>query len=346
MSRPTAGNLASLIAKLQEDYGEDAIKPARERKVQKLPTQIPSLDLALNGGAPLGRIYHLYGPEGAGKTTLAIYWIASILRQEEGNAAWINWERSFDPELAESYGLDIDRLYIIDAPSAEDGFDIIYALAKTGEVRAIGVDSITAMVPDAEKEDESLKQERPALQARVLSRALRKLTGALDDNRCSLFVISQIRENVGGYAGGTTVPGGRAIRHYATVRLNVTRGDLVDENSEVLAYSNREKSAGHMVVVQVEKSKVSNPYRRFSIPLIGGVGFDLEYDLMEVAIAKGLIEKKGSWYQIGEQSFQGKRALYQHLKERPDMFQSIQAQLLGLFNPNPEPEEVPVVTSS
>lgn len=346
MSRPTASNLEGLIAKIQKDFGDDAIRRAGERKVEKLPTQIPSLDMALNGGAPLGRIYHLYGPEGAGKTTLAIYWIASILRQTDGKAAWINWERSFDPALAEVYGLDIDRLYIVDAPSAEDGFDIIYALAKTGEIRAIGVDSITAMVPDAEREDESLKQERPALQARVLSRALRKLTGALDDNRCSLFVISQIRESVGSYAGGTTVPGGRAIRHYATTRLNVTRGDFVNENSEVLAYSNREKSAGHMMTVMVEKSKISNPYRRFSIPLIGGVGLDLEYDLMEVAVAKGLIEKKGSWYQLDGQSFQGKSALYHHLKDNLEAFQSIQEQLIGLFNPTLEPEEVLVGTSS
>ena len=304
---------------------KDAIVP-----VAVISTGSISLDAALGvGGLPRGRVIEVFGPESSGKTTIALQVIAEA-QKTGGIAAFIDVEHALDPAYAKKLGVDIDNLLVSQPDYGEQALEITNHLISSGQIDVLVVDSVAALVPKAELDGE-MGDSHMGLQARLMSQALRKLTGVVSRSRTCLIFINQIREKIGVMFGNPeTTTGGRALKFYATVRLDIRRIAAIKDGDTVI---------GNRTKVKVVKNKVAAPFREAEFDIIYGEGISKEGDLIDLGVAQNVIEKSGSWFSYkGERIGQGRENARQFLKDNPDIRQSIDTELrkaLGLTKPEP-----------
>jgi recombination protein RecA len=306
--------------------------------VSVISTGSISLDAALGvGGFPRGRINEIFGPESSGKTTIALQVIAEA-QKAGGMAAFIDVEHALDPAYAKKLGVDIDNLLVSQPDYGEQALEITGALIASGQIDVLVVDSVAALVPKAELDGE-MGDSHMGLQARLMSQALRKLTGIVSKSHTCLIFINQIREKIGVMFGNPeTTTGGRALKFYATVRLDIRR---------IAAIKDGEAVVGNRTKVKVVKNKVASPFREAEFDIIYGEGISKEGDLLDLGVAQNLVEKSGSWFSYkGERIGQGRENARQFLKDNPDIRQSVDIELrkaLGLIKSEPAAAEAPPV---
>jgi recombination protein RecA len=304
---------------------KDAIVP-----VSVISTGSISLDAALGvGGFPRGRINEIFGPESSGKTTIALQVIAEA-QKKGGIAAFIDVEHALDPAYAKKLGVDIDNLLVSQPDYGEQALEITNTLTQSGQIDVLVVDSVAALVPKAELEGE-MGDSHMGVQARLMSQALRKLTGVVSKSRTCLIFINQIREKIGVMFGNPeTTTGGRALKFYSSVRLDIRRIAAIKDGDAVV---------GNRTKVKVVKNKVASPFREAEFDIIYGEGVSKEGDLLDLGVAQNIIEKSGSWFSYkGERIGQGRETSRQFLKDNPDIRQTIDTELrkaLGLIKPEP-----------
>ncbi len=304
---------------------KDAIVP-----VSVISTGSISLDAALGvGGFPRGRINEIFGPESSGKTTIALQVIAEA-QKKGGIAAFIDVEHALDPAYARKLGVDIDNLLVSQPDYGEQALEITNHLTSSGQIDVLVVDSVAALVPKAELDGE-MGDSHMGLQARLMSQALRKLTGAVSKSRTCLIFINQIREKIGVMFGNPeTTTGGRALKFYASIRLDIRR---------IAAIKDGESVVGNRTKAKVVKNKVASPFREAEFDIIYGEGISKEGDLLDLGVAQNMVEKSGSWFSYkGERIGQGRENARQFLKDNPDVRQAIDTELrkgLGLIKPDP-----------
>lgn len=286
---------------IQKTYGQGSIMKLGDKQhvdVDVIPSGSIALDYVLGvGGYPKGRIIEIFGPESSGKTTFALHAIAEI-QKKEGKAAFIDAEHAIDPLYAQKLGVNIDELILSQPDSGEQALEITEMLAKSGAIDLIVVDSVAALVPQAELNGE-MGDAQVGLQARLMSKALRKLTAILNKGSCTIIFINQLREKVGVLFGNPeTTTGGRALKFYATVRLDVRRGDVIKNGDEII---------GNEVKIKVVKNKVAPPFKTAIVELTYGKGINQEAELLELAVKFDIIHKAGAWFEYnGEKIAQGK----------------------------------------
>jgi len=310
---------------------KDAIVP-----VSVISTGSISLDAALGvGGLPRGRINEIFGPESSGKTTIALQVIAEA-QKKGGIAAFIDVEHALDPAYARKLGVDIDNLLVSQPDYGEQALEITNHLTNSGQIDVLVVDSVAALVPKAELDGE-MGDSHMGVQARLMSQALRKLTGVVSKSRTCLIFINQIREKIGVMFGNPeTTTGGRALKFYASVRLDIRR---------IAAIKDGESVVGNRTKVKVVKNKVASPFREAEFDIIYGEGVSKEGDLLDLGVAQNLVEKSGSWFSYkGERIGQGRENARQFLKDNADIRQAIDTELrkaLGLIKSEPAPPPSP-----
>jgi len=306
--------LESALATLTKRFGEGTVMrlgEATQLAVDVIPTGALSLDIALGvGGIPRGRVTEIYGPDGAGKTTLALHIVAEA-QKRGGVAAYIDMEHALDPEYAEACGVDVDNLYIAQPDTGEQALEIAETLVRSGAVDVVVIDSVAALVPRAEIEGE-MGDSHPGLQARLMSQALRKLSGAIKQSNTAMIFTNQLREKIGVVFGSSeTTTGGRALKFYASVRLDVRRVTGIKEKGEVIGSRTR---------VRVTKNKVAPPFRVAEFDIIYGKGISREGDILDLAVQYGIIEKRGSFYSYqGQNIAQGRENAKQYLRDHPEV---------------------------
>lgn len=274
------------------------------------------LDTALGiGGYPKGRIIEIYGPESSGKTTVALHAIAS-LQQKDGRAAFIDAEHSIDPEYAKRLGVNIDELILSQPDSGEQAMEIVEILIKSQAIDLIVVDSVAALVPQVELDGE-MSDAQVGAQARLMSKALRKITGLLGKSECTIIFINQLREKVGIMFGNPeTTPGGRALKFYATIRLEVRKGEPIKSAVDII---------GNVVNIKIVKNKVAPPFKTISVDLIYGFGINKESEILDLAVTYEIIKKNGSWYDYkGERIAQGKENVKKYLLDHVEILKEIE----------------------
>ncbi len=311
------------LTQIEKAYGRESIMKLGERSakitVEALPTGALSLDLALGvGGLPRGRIIEIYGPESSGKTTLALHAVAEA-QKNGGRAAFIDAEHAMDPAYAQALGVDCDNLLISQPDSGEQALEITEKLIRSGALDVIVVDSVAALVPQAEIEGE-MGASRPGLQARLMSQALRKLTAAISQTKTCLIFINQIRHKIGVMFGSPeTTTGGLALKFYASVRLDIRRIENLKKGDVFF---------GARCRVKVVKNKVAPPYRQALFDMIHGYGISHEGCLLDMGVEHGLIEKSGSWFLRGETRLgQGRDNSKSYLQQNPKLAQEIEKEL-------------------
>ncbi|HOQ02549.1 MAG TPA: recombinase RecA [Bacillota bacterium] len=296
-------------------YGEDSQKMA----VDVIPTGSLALDIALGiGGIPRGRIVEIYGPEGSGKTTVALH-IISEAQKAGGIAAFIDVEHALDPSYAKRLGVDIDNLLISQPDTGEQALEIVEALVRSSAVDCIVVDSVAALVPRAELEGE-MGDAHMGLQARLMSQALRKLTAVVSKSKTSVIFINQIREKIGVMFGNPEVtPGGRALKFYSSIRLDVRRIENIKQGQDTIGARTR---------VRVVKNKLSPPFREAEFDLIFGEGISREGSILDVGVDQGIITRTGTWYSYGDIRLgQGKQAAKQYLADNPEIAKEVETKV-------------------
>jgi recombination protein RecA len=322
MSSEKAKALEQAISQIEKQFGKGTIMKFSERPVQDvatIPTGSVSLDIAIGvGGIPRGRIVELFGPESSGKTTLAQHIIAE-LQKSGGNAAFIDAEHALDPEYARRIGVDIDNLLISQPDSGEQALDIAETLVRSGAIDIIVIDSVAALVPRAEIEGE-MGDSHMGLQARLMSQALRKLTAISSRSRTSVIFINQLREKIGVMFGNPeTTPGGRALKFYASLRLDIRRTETLKRGEEAI---------GNRVKVKVVKNKVAPPFGLANFDIIFGEGISKEGDILDLGVEHGLVEKSGAWFAYqGQRIGQGREAAKAFLKENRETAQTLEKAL-------------------
>lgn len=329
--------LETALKKIKKDFGDGAIMRMGENKgtnVEVIPSGILSLDFALGiGGFPRGRIVEMYGPESSGKSTVAMQAVAEV-QKRGGTAAYIDAENAMDPVYARKLGVNIDDLYLSQPDTGEQGLEIADALISSGAVDILVVDSVAALVPRAEIDGE-MGDSHVGLQARLMSQALRKLSGTINRTKTIAIFINQIREKVGVMFGSPeTTPGGRALKFYASVRLEIRRGDLIKD-------AGKDKSPiGSQVRIKVAKNKMAPPFKVAEVTNYYGEGISYVADVLDNAVEQDLVEKSGSWYRFeGEKLGQGRNNAIQTLKNDSARFERLNQLLRDkLFNA-PAPEE-------
>ncbi len=341
--------LESALAQLNKTYGKGAVMKfadaAADQNLQVISTGCLELDLALGvGGLPRGRVVEIYGPESSGKTTVALHAVAEAQKMG-GVAAFIDAEHALDPVYARKLGVDVDNLYIPQPDTGEQALEICEALVRSGAVDIVVIDSVAALVPRAEIEGE-MGDSFVGLQARLMSQALRKLTGVISKTNAVAIFINQLREKVGVmYGNPETTTGGRALKFYASVRMDVRRGEQLKNGSEVV---------GNRTKVKVVKNKVAPPFRTAEFDIIYGEGISTEGTLLDMAVERDIIHKSGAWFSYEDQRIgQGRENARLFLKNNPDIAKKIdqvireeaaadlQAKLQGNPPPVSEDEEDP-----
>ncbi len=337
--------LESAIAQIEKQYGKGSIMRLGSRDVlvpvSVISTGAASLDAALGvGGFPRGRVVEVFGPESGGKTTLALHVIAEA-QKVGGQAAFIDAEHALDPSYARKLGVDVDNLLVSQPDNGEQALEIAETLIRSGGVDIVVVDSVAALVPKAELEGE-MGEPQMGLQARLMSQALRKLTAIVSKSRTCLVFINQIREKIGVLFGNPeTTTGGRALKFYASIRLDIRRIQAFKEGDRVVGSRTRAK---------VVKNKVAAPFREAEFDILYGEGISREGDLLDLGVEKGLIEKAGTWVSFaGERLGQGRENARLFLKENPDIRDRLETALrkqLGLVNSGPAQTEKPLAQAA
>ena len=306
--------LDAAIAQIEKQYGKGSVMKLGENtanmNIETVPTGSLSLDIALGiGGLPKGRIIEVYGPESSGKTTVALHCIAEV-QKRGGIAGFIDAEHALDPVYAKNIGVDIDNLYISQPDCGEQALEITETMVRSGAVDIIVVDSVAALVPKAEI-DGDMGDSHVGLQARLMSQALRKLTGVISKSNCTVIFINQLREKVGVMFGNPeTTTGGRALKFYSSVRLDVRRVESLKQAGEVI---------GNHVRVKIVKNKVAPPFKEAEFDIMFGQGISREGDLLDLAAKVDIINKSGAWYAYeGEKIGQGRENAKTYLRENPE----------------------------
>jgi len=328
------------LGQIEKQFGKGSILRLGSKEtivpVSVVSTGSISLDAALGvGGLPRGRICEIFGPESSGKTTIALQSVAEA-QKKGGIAAFIDVEHALDPIYAKKLGVDVDNLLVSQPDYGEQALEITAQLIASGQIDVLVVDSVAALVPKAELEGE-MGDSHMGVQARLMSQALRKLTGSVNRSRTCLVFINQIREKIGVMFGNPeTTTGGRALKFYASVRLDIRR---------IAAIKDGEAVVGNRTKVKVVKNKVAPPFREAEFDIIYGEGVSREGDLLDLGVAQNLVEKSGSWFSYkGERIGQGRENSRQFLKDNADIRQSLDTELrtaLGLLKPEPVSAEPP-----
>lgn len=310
--------LSETLAKIEKDFGKGAIMTLTETRISDvdvLPTGCLAIDLALGiGGLPRGRIVEVYGPESSGKTTLSLHIIAET-QKNGGNVAFIDAEHALDPEYAKALGIDLSQLYVSQPDHGEQALDITHRLAESAAFDLIVIDSVAALTPKAEIEGE-MGDSFVGLQARLMSQALRKLTAVANKTKTCILFINQLREKVGVIYGSPEVtPGGKALKFYASVRIDIRRRQAITEKSETI---------GNHTEVKIVKNKMAPPFRIAEFDIMYGKGIDKVSSMLDIASELDVIQKAGSWYSYnGEKLGQGSEAVKKFFGERPELLEEV-----------------------
>ena len=315
--------LDAALGQIEKQYGKGAVMKlgdsAANMNVETIPTGSLSLDIALGlGGVPKGRIIEVYGPESSGKTTVALHMVAEV-QKRGGIAGFIDAEHALDPAYAKNIGVDIENLYISQPDNGEQALEITETMVRSGAVDIIIVDSVAALVPKAEI-DGDMGDSHVGLQARLMSQALRKLTAAISKSNCIVIFINQLREKVGVMFGNPeTTTGGRALKFYSSVRLDVRRIEALKQAGEVV---------GNRTRVKVVKNKVAPPFKEAEFDIMFGQGISKEGDILDLAANVGIISKSGAWYAYeGDKIGQGRENAKNYLRQNPDFCKMIEEQV-------------------
>jgi len=322
--------LETAIAQLEKQYGKGTVMRLGEHtalNVEAIPTGSVSLDMALGiGGVPKGRIVEIYGPESSGKTTLALHIVAEA-QKKGGEAAFIDAEHALDPVYARALGVDIDNLLVSQPDNGEQALEIAEALVRSGAVDVIVIDSVAALVPRAELEGE-MGDSHVGLIARLMSQAMRKITGAISKSNCTAIFINQLREKVGVFYGNPEVTtGGRALKFYASVRMEVRKGETLKAGGEVI---------GNRTKVKIVKNKVAPPFKEVEFDMMYGKGISRTGELVDLGVKLELVQKSGAWFSIGETRIgQGRDNAKAFLEQNPEVAQKLDQQIREALNKNP-----------
>ena len=326
--------LENALKKIEKDFGKGSIMRLGDAKahmdIEVIPTGILPLDIALGvGGIPRGRIIEVYGPESSGKTTVTLHMIAEA-QKNGGIAAFIDAEHALDPVYAAKLGVNIDDLLISQPDTGEQALDIVDALVRSGAIDIIGVDSVAALVPMAEIEGD-MGDSHVGLQARLMSQALRKLTGTIHKSRTAVIFINQIRMKIGvtGYGSPETTTGGNALKFYSSVRLDIRK---------IQTLKDKEEAYGSLTRVKVVKNKMAPPCREAKFDIIWGTGISRSGELIDLGVDAGIVDKSGAWFAFGSEKLgQGKEKVRALLDETPELREAIETQLIEHLGMNPKP---------
>ena len=312
--------LDAAIAKLEKDFGKGAVMRLGESgahvAVETVPTGCLSLDLALGlGGVPKGRVIEVYGPESSGKTTVALHMISEV-QKRGGIAGFIDAEHALDPVYAKNIGVDIDELYISQPDSGDQALEIAETMVRSGAIDIIVIDSVAALVPKQEIEGD-MGDSHVGLQARLMSQALRKLTGVVSKFNCTVIFINQLREKVGVMFGNPeTTTGGRALKFYSSIRLDVRRTETLKQAGEMI---------GNRTRIKVVKNKVAPPFKQAEFDIMFGKGISKYGDILDLAADADIIHKSGAWYAYnGEKIGQGRENSKKYLEDHPDIAETVE----------------------
>lgn len=312
--------LNAALGQIEKQYGKGAVMKlgdsAANMNVETIPTGSLSLDIALGlGGVPKGRIIEVYGPESSGKTTVALHMVAEV-QKRGGIAGFIDAEHALDPAYAKNIGVDIENLYISQPDNGEQALEITETMVRSGAVDIIIVDSVAALVPKAEI-DGDMGDSHVGLQARLMSQALRKLTAAISKSNCIVIFINQLREKVGVMFGNPeTTTGGRALKFYSSIRLDVRRIEALKQGGEMV---------GNRTRIKVVKNKVAPPFREAEFDIMFGKGISKEGDVLDLAASVGIVQKSGAWFAYGGDKIgQGRENAKAYLREHPEIMDEIE----------------------
>ena len=327
--------LEMALGQIEKQYGKGSVMKMGEKNtmaIESIPTGALALDLALGiGGLPRGRVTEIYGPESSGKTTLATHVVAEAQRNG-GVCAYIDAEHAMDPVYAKAIGVDIDELLISQPDTGEQALEIADMLIRSGALDVVVIDSVAALTPRAEIEGE-MGDTHVGLQARLMSQALRKLTGNLNKSKTICIFINQLREKIGVMFGSPeTTPGGRALKFYSSVRLDIRRIESIKDGVEVV---------GNRTRVKVVKNKVSPPFKQAEFDIMYGHGISREGSVLDLSVEEGIVKKSGAWYTYdGEQLGQGRENAKKYLTENPEVMVEISDRVWKAVMPEPEEEAV------
>ena len=315
--------LDAAIAKLEKDFGKGTVMklgdPSAQVAVETIPTGSLSLDIALGlGGVPRGRVVEIYGPESSGKTTVALHMISEV-QKRGGIAGFIDAEHALDPVYAKNIGVDIDELYISQPDSGDQALEITETMVRSGAMDIVVIDSVAALVPKQEIEGD-MGDSHVGLQARLMSQALRKLTPVISKSNCVVIFINQLREKVGVMFGNPeTTTGGRALKFYASIRMDVRRIETLKQGGEIV---------GNRTRVKVVKNKIAPPFKEAEFDIMFGKGISREGDILDLAVGLDLVNKSGAWFAYnGEKIGQGRENAKKYLAEHPEVMETLDRQI-------------------
>ena len=325
--------LDAAIAKLEKDFGKGTVMklgdPAAQVAVETIPTGSLSLDLALGlGGVPKGRVVEVYGPESSGKTTVALHMIAEV-QKRGGIAGFIDAEHALDPAYAKNIGVDIDELYISQPDSGDQALEIAETMVRSGAMDIIVVDSVAALVPRQEIEGD-MGDSHVGLQARLMSQALRKLTPVISKSNCVVIFINQLREKVGVMFGNPeTTTGGRALKFYASIRMDVRRIETLKQSGEMV---------GNRTRVKIVKNKIAPPFKEAEFDIMFGKGISKEGDILDLAVSIDLVNKSGAWFAYnGNKIGQGRENAKSYLAEHPEVMEELEKKIREHYDLDRDP---------
>ncbi len=327
MSTEKQKALEIALTQIEKQFGKGSVMKlgdAAKVPVSVIPTGCLELDIALGvGGVPRGRIIEVYGPESSGKTTVALHMVAET-QKIGGAAAFVDAEHALDPKYAKNLGVDIDNLYVSQPDTGEQALDITEALVRSGAIDIIIIDSVAALVPKAEIDGE-MGQSHVGLQARLMSQALRKLAGIVSKSNTIAVFINQLREKVGVMFGSPeTTPGGRALKFYSSIRLDVRRVETIKDGTDMV---------GNRTRIKVAKNKVAPPFKMAEFDIFYGQGISVESSVLSLGVESGVIKKSGSWFSYNDTRIgQGKENARIYLKENKDVFDELHAAILKNYN--------------
>lgn len=320
--------LEAAISQIEKQFGKGSIMKmgdkTKDMSIETIPTGCLSLDIALGlGGLPKGRIIEIYGAEASGKTTVTLHMVAEV-QKRGGVAGFIDAEHALDPSYAQRIGVDIDNLYISQPDSGEQALEICETMVRSGAMDIIIIDSVAALVPKAEI-DGLMGDAHVGLQARLMSQALRKLTSVISKTNCIVVFINQLREKVGVMFGNPEVTtGGRALKFYSSIRIEVKKGDAIKANGEVVGTKTKAK---------IVKNKIAPPFKELEFEITYGYGISREGDVLDLAANAGIVAKSGAWYAYNDEKIgQGRENAKQYLIEHKDMFDEINQKVRAFYN--------------